>query len=388
MQSDVFPIEKAALAWNDETIQWVGMESDLPDEFSNENTINAENGIVIPGFVDCHTHLAFGGWRSDEFNKRLRGKTYLEIAKEGGGILSTVDATRKTDEDELFARALVLLKKMNRIGITAVECKSGYGLTVQDELKLLRVYRRLADVSDSTIKSTFLGAHAYPPEYRTNHKRYMDLLIHEMIPQVNDENLAEFCDVFVETSAFTVNEARDILIAGKKAGLRPKLHADQLTSCGGAELAAETGAISADHLEKISHNGIKRLAEAGVIAVSLPIASLYTQQPYLNCRPLIEAGVPVAVATDFNPGSAPSFDLQLAMLLSCNHGRLTPDECLKAVTIHAAKAIAAENILGSLEPGKRADFLILDVPDFSFWIYHYKGNGIRDIILNGKPLQD
>lgn len=385
-QKDIFPIEKAALAWNDGIIRWTGKENDLPDEFSHEEFQDAEGGIVVPGFVDCHTHLAFGGWRSEEFEMRLKGKSYLQIAKEGGGILSTVKATREATEDELLNKSLLFLERMKRFGVTCIECKSGYGLTVQDELKQLHVYRRLKEISECTIKTTFLGAHTFPPEYTTNRRGYINLIINDMLPQVAKENLADFCDVFVEESAFTPAEAREILEAGKKFGLIPKLHADQITASGGAELAAETGAISADHLEQVSETGIQRMAEAGVIAVSLPIASLYTQQPFLDCRQLIEAGVPVAVATDFNPGSAPSYDIHLAMLLGCNHGRLTPDECLKAVTIYAAKAIGADKELGSLESGKKADFLVLDVPDVSFWIYHHNGADFRYIFLKGEQI--
>lgn len=386
LQKEVFPVENATLAWIDDTIVWSGKERDLPAEYLNESSMDAEGGVVVPGFIDCHTHLAFGGWRADEFEMRVKGKSYLEIAKEGGGILSTVKATRQATEVELFVKCLRFLEKIKQSGVTSIECKSGYGLTVNDELKTLRVYQRLKEVSECNIKTTFLGAHSFPPEYRGKHRAYIDLIINEMLPKVAKENLADFCDVFVEESAFSLSEAREILEAGKTFGLIPKLHANQLSTGGGAELAAEVGAISADHLEHVSDTGIRKMAEAGVVAVNLPLASLYTQQPFLNCRPLIDAGIPVAIATDFNPGSAPSYDIHLAMLLSCMHGRLTPDECLKAVTINAAKAIGIDKDHGSLESGKKADFLVLHIPDFNFWIYHYNGSKITAIVLKGKRI--
>ena len=385
-QADLFPLFNAAIVWKNDRINWVGEEKDLPEEYQKEHRfdiIDAEGGILIPGLIDCHTHLAFGGWRSDEFEMRLQGKSYLDIAKSGGGILSTVKKTREAGEDELYQKSLTHLQKIIASGVTTVECKSGYGLTLKDELKQLRVYKRLSEESPARIISTFLGAHTIPPEYKKNREKYIDLLIHEMIPAVAEEELAHFCDIFVEQSAFTVEEARRILGAGKAVGLKPKIHADQLTSCGGAELAAEVGAVSADHLEQVSVNGIRLMSESGVIGVNLPIASLYTGQPYLNCRKLVDQGVKVAIATDFNPGSAPSFDLELAMMLSCNHGRLTPAECLKGVTVHAASALDYQDDIGSLETGKKADFVLIESEDVNFWLYHYKGSEIKAVYIDG-----
>lgn len=373
-QAEIHPVTDAAIAWSDGVIEWVGRESDLPAKWRADQVEKFDAGgrIVIPGLIDCHTHLCFGGWRADEFEMRIAGRSYLEIAKAGGGILSTVTATRKATEDELYEKASSLLNEIMKSGVTAIECKSGYGLSTESELKQLRVYRRLAEAYPVHLVSTFLGAHTFPPEYKENRRGYIDLILNEMIPAVADEGLAEFCDIFVEESAFTVKEAREILEAGKRYGLMPKLHADQLTPGGGAELAAEIGAASADHLEQISDEGIERMSAAGVIAVTLPIASLYTQQPYLNCRGLVDGGVGVAIATDFNPGSAPSHDLHLAMMLTCNHGRLTPAECLKGATIYAAKAIGLAERIGSLEAGKSADFNVIDAPDINHWLYHFK----------------
>jgi len=385
-QSEVHPVENAAITWTDDTIEWIGRELELPEKYRSEKSYDASGKMVIPGLVDCHTHLCFGGWRPDEFEMRIQGRSYLDIAKAGGGILSTVKVTREASEDELFDKAAGLLNEIHRQGVTAIECKSGYGLSLDDELKQLRVYKRLKEESPLHIVTTFLGAHTFPPEYKENRQGYIDLIIKEMIPAVAEENLAEFCDVFVEESAFTIEEARTIFEAGKKHGLTPKLHADQLSSGGGAELATEVGAVSADHLEQISDEGIRQMAEKGVVGVTLPLASLYTQQPYLNCRPLVEDGVEVAIATDFNPGSAPTFDLPLAMMLTCNHGRLTPAEVLKGATIYAAKSINRNQTLGSIEPGKSADFLVIDAENVNEWMYHYKGARMTTGFLKGKQI--
>jgi imidazolonepropionase len=383
-QGDIHPLKNAAIAWQGDTISWVGSEADLPPEFNNEKMFDAGGKMVIPGLIDCHTHLAFGGWRPDEFAMRVQGKSYLEIAKAGGGILSTVEQTRKAGEEKLYEKASGFLKEMARLGVTTVECKSGYGLSLEDELKTLRVYQRLAREQPMQIIPTFLGAHTIPPEYKDNRQAYIDLVVDEMIPKVAELQLAEFCDIFAEESAFSIEESRTILTAAKAAGLTPKLHADQLTSCGGAELAAELEAASADHLEKISNEGINGMAKAGVVGVTLPLASLYTQETPLNCRKLVEGGVKVAVATDFNPGSAPSYDLPLAMMLACNQGRLSPAEVLKGATIYAAKAIKRDVELGSIEKGKSADFAIIDAPDPNFWMYHYNGAQCTQTFIKGK----
>lgn len=380
------PIKNAAIAWKDDQIEWVGRESELPASYKEDKTYDARGMMVIPGLVDCHTHLAFGGWRPDEFEMRIKGKSYLEISKAGGGILSTVHATREAGEEELYEKASVFLKEIARLGVTAVECKSGYGLSLEHELKLLRIYKRLSGDQPLHIISTFLGAHTVPPEYQDKREDYIKLVREEMIPAVAEEKLAEFCDIFVEDSAFTVDESREILVHAQAAGLTPKLHADQLTSCGGAELAGELEAASADHLEKISDEGIAAMAQTGVIGVTLPLASLYTQQHPLNCRKLVEGGVQVAVATDFNPGSAPSYDLPLAMMLACNQGRLTPDEALKGATIYAAKAIRRKREIGSIQPGKYADFAIIDAPNPNFWMYHYGPNRCRQVFVRGEKL--
>jgi imidazolonepropionase len=385
-QAAIYPIENAAIAWKKGTIQWVGKEDEIPDPYGSYQPMDADGKMVVPGLIDCHTHLAFGGWRAEEFAMRLKGESYLDIAKAGGGILSTVRDTRKASEDELYEKASSLLEKVGKLGITTVECKSGYGLSLEEELKILGVYQRLAEESPFHIVPTFLRAHTIPPEYEDDREAYIDLIIEEMIPAVAGAGLAEFCDVFTEESAFSVRESRRILAAGQEAGLIPKIHADQLTSCGGAELAAELKAASADHLEKISDEGIEAMADAGVVGVMLPLASLYTQEEPLNCRKLVEGGVDVAVATDFNPGSAPSYNLPLAMMLSCNQGRLTPAEALKGATIYAAKAIQRDHELGSIEKGKSADFAVINAPNPQFWMYHFQSNDCLKTVCKGEVI--
>lgn len=383
-QGDVHYIEGAALVWQEGTIRWVGPERALPEVYADEATINAGGRLVVPGLVDCHTHLAFGGWRADEFEQRLRGVRYLDIARWGGGIRSTMQATRAATEDELVARCQTFLDEMARLGVTTVEAKSGYGLNVADELKTLHVYRRLQATQPQTIVPTFLGAHALPPEFDDDRVGYLRLLTDALIPRIVDEQLAAFCDVFVEDTAFSVEEARRIFDAATAHGLRPKLHADQLTDTEGARLAAEVGAASADHLEHISDAGIAALAESGVVAVSLPLATLYLNQPPLPARTLIEAGVPVAVATDFNPGSAPSYHLPFAMTLACTMQRMTPAEVLKGVTLYAARAVDRADRVGSLAPGKQADFVLVDAPSVNHWLYHLRGNAAAATYIRGK----
>ena len=373
-QSDIHVVHGAAVAWEEGTIRWVGRESELPAEYAGADSLDAGGRLVIPGLVDCHTHLVFGGWRGDEFEQRLRGASYLDIARAGGGIMSTVRATRAAGDDALHARAATALEGMRRLGVTTVECKSGYGLDRDTELRILRLYRRLARETPTRIVATFLGAHVVPTEYREDRGSYVRLLVEELIPLIAAEHLATCCDVFIEDTAFSVEEGRRILLAGRTAGLAPKLHADQLSSCGGAELAAEVGALSADHLECASAAGMAAMASAGVVAVSLPIATLYLRQAPMPARKFIEAGVPVAVATDFNPGSAPSYDLPLALMLACNLQRMTPAEALKGATSVAARALGLVGEVGAVAPGYRADLAVIDAPDVNHWLYHYRPN--------------
>jgi len=384
-QGDIHAIEDAALVWQGETIRWVGPRRELPAEYAAGERIDAGGRLVIPGLVDCHTHLAFGGWRAEEFEQRIQGRSYLEIAAAGGGIARTMRLTRAASEAELTERAAGFLREMGALGVTTVECKTGYGLDREHELRLLRVYRTLAAAQPIRLVPTFLGAHVVPPEYRDDRAGYLDLLIDDLLPTIARERLAAFCDVFVERSAFTVDEARRLLRAAQAVGLGAKLHADQLTQGGGAELAAELGAVSADHLECASEAGISAMARAGVVAVSLPLASLYLGQVPAPARRWIEAGVAVAVATDFNPGSAPSYHLPFALTLACTLQRMTPAEALKGATVLAARAVGLEPRVGSLEPGKAADFALIDAPDVNHWLYHLRANACRLTVIGGRP---
>ena len=382
-QAEIHAIHDAALVWDEGGIVWVGPAAELSAKHRRLDPVDAGGRLVIPGLVDCHTHLAFAGWRAEEFEQRIAGRSYLDIARAGGGIMATVRQTRAATEQELLERAGRFLQEMLALGVTTVECKSGYGLDEATELKLLRVYRRLAGDQPVRLLPTFLGAHVVPPEFRDNRAGYIELVAERWVPRVAQDRLAACCDVFVEDSAFSVDEARHILRAAERVGLRAKLHADQLTSVGGAELAAELGALSADHLEHVSERGIAALAEAGVIAVSLPLASLYLGQPPMPARRLIAAGVPVAVATDFNPGSAPSYHLPLALTLACTLQSMTPAEALKGATIYAARAIGLEQEVGSLETGKSADFAVLDAPDVTQWLYHLRPNACLLTVARG-----
>ncbi len=384
-QSELHEIRDAALVWEGESIVWVGPERELPPVYSGRERQDAGGALVIPGLVDCHTHLAFAGWRAGEFEQRILGKSYLEIAAAGGGIASTVGLTRAASSEELADRCRGHLQQMAALGVTTVEAKSGYGLTEMDELRLLRIYQELG-AGPQRIVPTLLAAHVVPAEFRSDRQAYIRLITERIIPAAAKDRLARFCDVFVEESAYSVVEGRQIFAAARTHGLTPKLHADQLTSCGGAELAAEVGAASADHLERVSETGIRRMADAGVVAVSLPFASLYLNVTPLPARRLIEAGVAVAVATDFNPGSAPSFHLPMALTLACTLQRMTPAEALKGATIIAARALRLEGTVGSLEPGKSADFAIIDAPNVTHWLYHLRGNACLRTVVRGQEI--
>lgn len=378
-------IRGAALAWEGDAIRWVGPEAELPARYREaEPALDAGGGLVVPGLVDCHTHLAFAGWRADEFVRRIRGATYLEIAEAGGGIASTVRATRAATEEELEARCRGFLGEMAALGVTAVEAKSGYGLEPEAEMKQLRVYRRLVEEGPLRVVPTFLGAHVVPPERRDDREGYVRELVEEVLPEVAGRGLARFCDVFVEEGAFTPAEARRILGAARELGLGLKLHVDQLADGGGAALAAELGAVSADHLERVSHAGIRALAAAGTVAVTLPFCALYLDQEPAPARGLLEAGVPVAVATDFNPGTAPSYHLPFALTLACLRQRMTPAEALAGATLHAARALGLQDEIGSLEPGKKADFAVIDAPDVETWLYHPRPNACLLTVVGGE----
>ena len=348
--------------------------------------LDAGGALVTPGLVDAHTHLIFGGWRQNELGLKLHGASYLDILSMGGGILSTVNATRAATENELYDKAKEALDEMLSLGITTVEAKSGYGLDLDTELKQLRVIRRLNEEHPMDLVPTFLGAHAVPKEYKEDRAGYIRLLCEEVIPAVAREGLAEFCDVFCETGVFSAEESKAILEAGKKWGLIPKIHADEIDPIGGSQLTAEVGAISAEHLIVCPPEGIAAMARAGTVACCLPATSFYLGSTFAPVRDMVNAGVPVAMATDFNPGSCPSLNMQFVINLGCLKYRLTPEEVLTAVTLNAAAAINRADSIGSLEPGKLGDLVIWNAPDLNYICYRMGSNLVKTVIKKGNIL--
>ena len=351
-----------------------------------EQIIDAEGRLATPGLADAHTHLIFGGWRQDELADKLHGVPYLDILARGGGILSTVRATRAATEAELLEKGRRALLEMQRFGVTACEAKSGYGLETETELRQLRVIRQLGQQCSMDLAATLLGAHALPPEYQADREGYLRLLCEEMIPRAAAEGLARFCDVFCEEGVFTAEEARRILLAGKAHGLLPKLHADEIHPIGGSQLAGELGAVSAEHLIVCPEEGMERMARGGVIACLLPCTSLYLGARFAPARRLVEKGVAIAIATDFNPGSCPCLNLQLAMSLGCLYYRLTPEEVLTAVTLNGAAAMGLAGRLGSVEPGKQCDLTLWDAPDLNYLCYRMGSNLCASVIKNAVRL--
>lgn len=347
--------------------------------------VDARGGLVTPGLVDCHTHLLYAGSREKELSWKLAGKSYLEILAAGGGILSTVRQTRQAGDDVLLAETKKRLRRALAHGTTTAEVKSGYGLSVEEELRSLRLIRRLGEEQPVTLVPTFLGAHAVPEEYRDEPDRYVELVCAEMIPRVAAEKLARFNDVFCEEGVFTREQSRRILEAGLSRGLKPKIHADELAGGGGAELAAELGAVSADHLLHTSSRGIRALAASGTVAVVLPGTAYYLGAgKYAPARECIEAGVPLAVASDANPGSCPTESLQAVFNTACVYLRLHPAEVLNAMTVNAAAALELVDALGSLEAGKKADLVIWDAPNLDYLGYHFGVNLVLNVIKDGR----
>ncbi len=347
------------------------------------HTIDATGKVVLPGFVDPHTHAVFAGSREHEVEWKAQGLSYPEIAARGGGILHTVRATREAPEEVLALLAGQRLQAMRRLGTTTAEIKSGYGLRTADEIKILRAAFRAGERAGVDIATTFLGAHAVPPEFETRADAYADSLVEESLPAVSSSGLATFCDVFVERGYFDVAQARRIFEKAVALGLRPKVHADELSECGGATLAAQVRAVSADHLLHTSTEGIEAMALAGVIGVLLPATSLSSRLPYADGRRLVEAGVPVALATDFSPNSWCE-SMQFVIALACHHNGLTPAQAIVAATINAAHAIGRGNRIGSLEIGKQADLLVTDVPSHGHLGYRLAANVVETVVRRGR----
>jgi len=379
-------IRGAAILFDEKIIR-IGAEADvLPQAApSGAEMMDAAGCLVTPGLVDSHTHPAFAEERATEFEMRCAGQTYQEIAAAGGGIRSSVRALRALSEDELVKRMLPRLDRFLQYGVTTIEAKSGYGLSTEHELKQLRAIKRCHDQHPLDLVPTLLAAHEVPDEFRSNRKKYLDIVINETIPAVAEKGLAKFCDVFCEEGVFSIEESRRVLEAGKKFGLKPKIHADQLSGGGGAELAAEVGAVSAEHLDYISERGIERMVEAGVVFTLLPGSVIFLGlNRYPPARRILEKGGALALATDFNPGSSPTQNLPLMMTLAGSFCRLSPREALWAATRGGARALCMEEQIGSLRPGGQADLVVWNCPDERFIPYYFGMNLVQQVYKLGR----
>jgi len=380
-QGQVQSLSNAAVGIQDGRIAYIGPAADAPEA---KETLDADGRLVTPGLVDAHTHLIFGGWRHNELDLKLKGASYLDILAAGGGILSSVRSTRAATEDELVERGIAFTKEMLTHGTTTAEAKSGYGLDTETELKQLRAIRRVSEAQPIDLVPTFLGAHALPKDYKENRAEFIRLVCEEMLPAVKAENLAEFCDIFCETGVFTPEETREVLDAAKAQGFKLKAHIDEIDALGGAEVAAELGATSTDHMIASNEQGIAALSKAGTVAVLLPATGFYLDKGYAPARKMIDADMAVAVASDFNPGSSPSMNLQFAMMLACQKYRLTPEEAITAATLNAAAAIDRAETIGSLEVGKKADLVIWETDALAYLFYRFGSNLVHMVVKDGK----
>ena len=375
-------IENGAVVISADRIKWVGAEKELPDEFAGLQGKNLEGRLVTPALIDCHTHLVYGGSRATEFELRLNGASYEEIARNGGGILSTVTATRNASENELLAQSLPRLDALLSEGVATIEIKSGYGLDIETEIKMLRVARQLGKERSVRVKTSFLGAHAIPPEFSGKADAYIDFVCEEVLPAVHYENLADAVDGFCENIAFSPNQISRVFEKAKSFGLPVKLHAEQLSNLGGATLAAKYGALSADHLEFLDQTGVEVMGESGTVAVLLP-GAFYTlretQLPPLDS--LRKAEVPIAIATDCNPGSSPLTSILLCMNMSCTLFRMTPEEALCGVTIVAAQALGIGDEVGTIEVGKKAELAVWNVDQPAELAYRVGFNPLEEMVI-------
>lgn len=359
-----------------------GRPATRPDE--HYTLLDAHGNVLLPGFVDSHTHLIFGGFRPDEFGWRLRGESYMSIMERGGGIQSTVNATREASEDELVEKAQWFIDRMSEMGVTTVEAKSGYGLDSDTELKMLDAIERLACKTGqrAEVVATFLGAHAVPREYAGRTGEYVDLIINEMLPRFKGK--AKCCDVFCEKNVFELEDSRRLLEAAAAMGYSLKLHADEIVTLGGGELSASLGALSADHLLHVSDEGVKAMAEAGVVATLLPLTAFALKEPYAPARKFIEAGAAVALATDLNPGSCFSGSIPLTIALACIYMKMTVEETITALTLNGAAALGMADRIGSIEPGKRGDFVMLGCDNYNVLPYYVGMNCVKTTIFDGR----
>jgi imidazolonepropionase len=383
--SELGIIEGGAVACTGETLRAVGTTEDILSRFTAKRVIDASGGVVMPGFVDPHTHPVFARTRELEFEMRIRGASYEEIARAGGGILNSVESLRRASREELREATRERLDLFLAYGTTTVEAKSGYGLTLKDEIKSLEVLKDLGAEHPLDIVPTFLGAHEIPLEYRENRQAYVEKVAQEMIPEVARQGLAAYCDVFCERGVFTAEESREILEAARRAGMGLRIHADEFSASGGSLLAGELGAATADHLVAIDEAGLGALERGGVTAVLLPGTSFYLGLDHdAPARTMIERGIPVALSTDFNPGSSVTHSMQLILTLACVRLRMTPAEALSAATINAAYTLDRQGAVGTLEEGKLADLLVLTAPNHRYIPYHFGGNHVRWTVKKGR----
>lgn len=388
--SDLKVIEQGDIVIENGIITAVGNAKDVSpaERLDNFYVLDASGKAVLPGFVDSHTHFIFGGYRPDEFILRLRGATYMEIMSQGGGIFSTVQATRKASKDELISEGMKRLNTMASFGVTTVEGKSGYGLDRENEIKQLESMAELDRIHPLDVARTFLGAHAVPDNYEGRPDDYLKYLAEHVLPEVAERGLAEFCDVFCEEGVFSVPQSRKFLLEAKKQGLKPKIHADEIVQLGGTELAVEIGAVSADHLLHASDKGVQALAKSGTVATLLPGTAFSLKQPYARARYMIDHNCAVALATDLNPGSCFSESIPLIFALSTLYMGLSIEEAITALTINGAAAIGRAKNIGSIDVGKKGDLLILEYPSYNYIPYHIGVSTVEKVIKDGKLIFD
>lgn len=379
-------IDNAYLLIEDDTIAAYGLMKDLPTTNNHQPsaTLDASRQLILPTYCDSHTHLVFAASRENEFIDKIKGLSYAEIAAKGGGILNSAKKLNETSEEELFNLAWKRLEEVSRLGTGAIEIKSGYGLTVDGELKMLRVIKKLKEKSNLIIKATFLGAHTYPAQYKENHSGYIDSIINEMLPVIANEKLADYIDVFCETGFFSPEETETICRAGMQAGLKPKIHANQLNLSGGVQTGIKLGAVSVDHLETMDEATIKELANSGTIGTLLPTAAFFLRMPFQPARQLVDAGCAIALASDYNPGSSPSGNMNLVVAMSCIQMKLLPEEAINAATINGAFAMECAQELGSITVGKKANFILTKpVPSLAYLPYAFGHNNIDRVMIRG-----
>ena len=377
-------LKNAYLVIKDEQILDFGSMIDLK-EFGADNTIDATGKIVMPTYCDSHTHIVYAGNREQEFVDRINGLSYEEIAKRGGGILNSAKTLQETSEDDLYEQSIKRVKEVIKLGTGALEIKSGYGLNVESELKMLRVIKRIQQNFPIKIKSTFLGAHAIPTEYKNNKQGYIDLIINEMIPKIFEEGLADYIDVFCEKGYFSLNDTEQILKAAKQYGLIPKIHVNQFNAFGGVALGVKYKALSVDHLEELNSEDISALKNSETMPVSLPSCSYFLSIPYTPARKIIDEGLPLALASDYNPGSTPSGNMNFVLSTACIKMKLTPEEAINAATINGAYAMGISEHYGSITVGKKANLIITkEIPSYYYLPYAFGDNHIDQVLINGK----